>query len=274
MSNTRANTKFWIIAGVVLTGSVIGLAALWPVALSLARSESVQLTKEAAAAQGTEATTDYHLAVWLNPANQPAYLGLARTEIAADHTDEALQALDHAGEGSEAARLRVRIDLELGRYHDGAQAADTLAKATDRTEGDIVFTALAYGLDGRTADIKPLMPLVASPDALRRIQRAEAQHYALAAELYSSGLLNSSSALLAKEPAGYERNLLLARICYERHTPASLASAADLLTAANTLNPANLDARRLLVQIYQAQKNSSAADQQNILIAKLVAGRP
>jgi cytochrome c-type biogenesis protein CcmH/NrfG len=106
------------------------------------------------------------------------------------------------------------------------------------------------------------------------VQRDLAGKLTLAAELSSSGLLNSSSALLQSLPSSYQRNLMLARIYYTHHTPSQLGQAAALLNQAVTADPAALPARRLLAAVYADQGNQAAAVAQNRLIAQLVSGRP
>ncbi len=270
---TPSNVKFWVITGLALAGAAAGLASFWPRALAYARSESAQLTREAATAGRGEAQVDYRLATRLDPRNQAAFAGLARIQLAAGHSDEALSLLERAGEGSEVERLKVRTLIELGRYAPAAAAAGKLAVPGAQAD-DVVLATLADALAGRTTGIAALTPLLASPEALQRVQRVQAGNLPLAAELYATGLLESSSALLIKLPTSFERNLLLGRIYYARHTPSGLALAADFLSDAASLNPASLEVHQLLAAVYHDQNKFSEASRQDALVVKLEAGRP
>jgi len=73
-------------------------------------------------------------------------------------------------------------------------------------------------------------------------------------------------------PASYERNFLLARIGIAQNT--NPTAVIDQLTAANSLNPANIDARTLLAQMYRSQNQTSLADEQLALVHKLQIGQP
>jgi cytochrome c-type biogenesis protein CcmH/NrfG len=105
------------------------------------------------------------------------------------------------------------------------------------------------------------------------VKRAQSSKLTLAAELFASGLLNSSSTILQAEPGSYERNLLLARIHYARYTKTSLANAADLLKTAVSINPASIEARSLLAKVHRALEQENEAITQDAAVAKLKAGR-
>jgi thioredoxin-like negative regulator of GroEL len=273
MSHSQpSSTKFWIYAAVILLAGGGGLAALWPSIVRASHAESAQLVREAQQASGGEAETDYQLATWLDHGNTEAYAGLARAQVASGHAEAALDSLARAGEGSDVEQLKVRILLELGRTNEAANEATQLV-APGRSDADLLLAAMAYASAGRAVD-ESITSRLSSPEALQHARRADASAITLAAELYASGLLRSSSAILTKLPASYERNVLLARIGYDRHTPADLAKAVDLLTAAVTYNPVSLEARQLLANIYHDQNNPEAATRQEALIAKLRSAQP
>jgi thioredoxin-like negative regulator of GroEL len=251
----------------------MAMASLWPVTLQAARDRSAHLVTAGDKAKGPEAANDYLLATYLDPANHTAHIRLARTQIAAGQADLALVTLERAGQGSEVEQLKVRTLIEIGRPTDASNEASRLIEP-GRTEDDIVLAALAFGLAGRTADAQGLSARVTSPEAAGRIVRALAAPITLAAELYATGLQNSSSALLQKLPVSYERNYLLARINYGLYTKASLAKAAELLQVSVELNPASLEARELLAKVYRAQGEENAAIEQDAASGKLRSGRP
>jgi len=274
MSNLQpSDTKFGAIAIVAILASATGLAALWPLAVAVAHRESAALVGEANSAPAGEAATDYLLATRLDHHNTAAYANLARTQIAAGQPEAALASLQHAGQGSVVDELRVRTLLELGRSTDAAIAATPLT-APDRSQDDLLLAALAYDAAARPTDAAALMPRLTSPEAAEAATRAQSSDIGLAAELYATGLLHSSSAILVKTPTSYERNLLLGHICYSEHTRAALTEAVDYLTTANALNPANLEARTLLAKVYWELGNVTASQAQTALITKLQSNRP
>jgi thioredoxin-like negative regulator of GroEL len=266
-----ASAKFWTLAVVALLGSAAGLASLWPLGLAAARSQSSQLTVAGNRASGGEAATDYLLAAKLNPQNQAAYAGLARLQIAMGHPDDALASLHHAGNGSEVEQLKLRTLLELGRLNTAASAAGELT-TPGRSDADLLLAAEAFKLANKPDQAATLAPRLSSPDASRRLARIQADNVTFASELYASGLLKRSSALLAKLPASYNTHLLQARINLAQN--ANPAESISHLTAANALNPSNTEARGLLAQIYRSQNQPALAQQQDILIHQLQSGRP
>jgi hypothetical protein len=273
MKSLRPEPAFAALAAGTIVAGAMSLASLWPVTLQAARDQSAALVVAGDKAKGPEAANDYLLATYLDPANHQAHIRLARTQIAAGQADLALKTLERAGQGSEVEQLKVRTLIEIGRPGDAADEAVRLTEP-GRTEDDIVLASLAYGLAGRTADAQALSTRVTSPEALQRIARAQASLITLAAELYATGLQNSSSALLEKLPVSYERNYLLARIHYGLYTKASLARAAELLRVSIGINPASLESRDLLAKVLRAQGDANGAVEQDAAAAKLRSGRP
>jgi cytochrome c-type biogenesis protein CcmH/NrfG len=270
-------TNLFFLSCIVLLSAAGVLAATLPQAhasiQAAGRAQAAKLIGEAASASPPEAAVNYKIATWLDPSNQAGYLGLARIQIAAGNAETALKALERAGEGSEAASLRVRTLIELGRTTEAADRAATLA-AAGRPDADIILAAITYALAGRTGDILALIPLVASPEAAGRINRIAAGEMPLAGELYANGLPESSRSLLAKLPMSFERNLLLARLHYDQHTPESLVTATDLLKLAVALNPGNAEAHKFLAAVYTERKLPAEAATQSELAQKLTGGRP
>ncbi len=264
---------FFSFSGLILAASATALATTWPAAVGAAHAGASKLVGDAATASLPEAAVDYQLATWLDPSNQAAYLGIARTQIVTGHAETALTALERAGEGSEAAELRIRTLIELGRTSEAATRAATLG-ASGRSEADITLAALTYALAGRPADIAPLNALVSSPEALQHLARIVAGNVPLAGELYTAGLPESSRNLLLKLPVTFERNLLLGHIYYDQHTTADLSTATGYLTTALTLNPADIEAHKLLAAVYVDRNLPTDAANQNILVQKLLSGKP
>ncbi|HVQ43440.1 MAG TPA: hypothetical protein VMT30_00515 [Candidatus Saccharimonadia bacterium] len=261
------------LTGLLVIAVAIALAAAWPAVRTAAHAEADKLTREAAGVPIAEAAADYQLATLLDPANQSAYLGLARIQITAGHAEQALDTLDQAGKGSEASRLHVRTLLELGRATEATDYVEPLL-GTGHTDDGIILAALVYALGNQANQIPSLTPLVASPETATRLARIQAGNLPLASELYASGLTESSRVLLVQQPTSFERNLLLARILYNRHAPADLTTATDFLVEAIALNPSDLAAHQLLRSVYIDQNQIPAAESQQILIDRLQANKP
>jgi thioredoxin-like negative regulator of GroEL len=272
-SSPGSSIKFWIIAVLALGLGTTALAALWPLSLASAHRQSAALVTAGRSANGGEALTDFQLASWLDPANQAAYAGLAASQIRNGQPAQALANLARAGRGAQVSRLQVRTLIELGRNADAAAAASKLT-AAGADDSDLVLASLAFAQMGRTSDVSAILPRIGSPEALSRVKRAQSGKLTLAAELSSEGLLNSSSVILNSLPPTFERNLMLARIEYVRHTSADLTQAVSLLNQAISINPADRSSRRLLSDVYTEQGNFSAATHQTELTNQLQAGRP
>jgi hypothetical protein len=259
-------------AGILLAGAG-GLAALWPTAHAAARSQSAQLLADGTQAGGTEAANDFLLATYLDPANQAAQTKLAQMQLAQGRPDQALRTLSRAGQGSDVEQLKVRTLMELSQTNAAADEADVLA-APGRPDEDLVLAGLAYAVTGRDAQTRDLAARVGSVEASGRLARATASSVTLATELYASGLLNSSSVILERLAPSYERNTLYARILTDRGTKAGLNQAAKLLNQAVAMDPASIETRRALAEVYRELHHQDAATEQETAIAKLQAGRP
>lgn len=244
MSQSKVSTAAFIsLATLVVLASATALAYSWPYAQGAARGESSRLVGDAARAKPTEALADYQLAVWLDPASIKAKLGLAAAQIKASQAEAALVTLEGAGQGSEAADLRLRANIELGRTDPGSGLAALIGRQD-------------------------------SPEAVQALDRAEAGQLPLAVELYAAGLPESSSAILLKLPTSFERNLLLARINYDRHTLNSLVVATDNLSVAVALNPSDISAHRLYATVLAERGLNAESSHQTDLIRRLTFKRP
>ncbi len=244
MQESKAKTAaFLSLTTLVVLASGAALAFAWPYVLGAARAQSSVLVGEAASAPQAEALTNYQLAVWLDPASTQAKLGLAGAQIKAGQAAAAMKTLETAGQGSEAADLRLRADIELGRTDAAAGLAQLMARQS-------------------------------SPEAAQALRRAEADSLPLATELYAAGLPESSSAILRSLPVSFERNLLLGRINYDRHTTASLESAIGYLEVAVNINPSHLEARKLYAAALADTGHTDDSAKQQDLIKKLELGQP
>ncbi len=272
--SSRSNVGFWLAAGLI-TVSAAGLAAsAWPLVMATAHTQSDRLFEAGKTAQGSEAQLNFDLAVRLNPSNQPAALELARTQIAAGQSQQATRTLGRAGEGTEALRLRLKSQLELGRLNDAAASANKLATTVSTTNDDLVLAALTNILNANSERNQNLVGRITAPEAAGRVAAAQSDKITLARELYASGLLESSKRLLVKQPPSYERDYLLANIDYTQPTSDNLTSAEKHATTAVALNPVSQPARQLLIRILNASDKTEAAAKQQRLLAQLKSGRP
>jgi hypothetical protein len=275
MSNSRrSSAKFWILSSVVVIASGAALACLWPTVRAQAATTSVQFVKQAGDTDGGEAWSDYQLATWLNPGNKSAYLGLAASQLAGGRASAALSSLHGAGQGSTVLRLKVRALIETGKYTEAQSDAGKLVSLANPPQADLVLAALADSLKGDSSDIVAITPRLSSPEAAELVTRAKSGNLPLAAALYATGLLNSSSAILTKIPSSFESDLLLAKIDYQWGTPRDLNRAAGLLQTATLMDPSSPAPRQLLVTIYRDENKFTLADNQQALVNKLTTGQP
>jgi hypothetical protein len=231
-----------------------------------------QLVAKGDKAKGDTAISFYTLAASIDPGNHAAYLGLATVDYSLGQPANALAALAKAGQGTTVSELTVESRLELGQFNAAAQAAAPLTKI--HNDADLHLAALAYAAAGDTSQAQNLSTRISSPQAAQSASRASAGKLALAQELYVTGLLNASQAVLNSAPASYARNMLLARLMYQAHQKSQLATAANLVETAVFLNPASPTAHQLLAEIYRSQGLADKASQQDSLTQKLLAGQP
>lgn len=273
-SQHMADAGYLTFALVLVALAAAGSVALWPNVVAAAHGQAGELVASArTATDPREVRINYQLALALDPGNQAARLGLAQAQISTGQAEAALVTLEGAGGESAAARLRIRTLTELGRAGSATGAASDLAKATG-AEADAVLAGLVYAAAGQPGDIAPLMPLVASPEAVQSLARAEAGNLALATELYAHGLPNSAQRIALKQPVSFERNMLLARLAYDRHTAADLDAAAGYLKVAVIINPADAAAHQFLATIYTEQNLPIESQKQTDLATKILSGRP
>jgi hypothetical protein len=274
MDRPNANSAaFLSFTGLLIVATASGVAYGLPKLHELARRQSIQLSQAAIVAGPTEAETDFHLAAWLDHANEAASLGLARTQIASGQPEAALHTLSRAGQGSEATTLRLRTQLELGHNLAAAQSAASV-DIPSASEDTILLVALAYAQAGQSSSIQSLNASLSSPGALQRLARIETGQLPLAEELYVSGLPRSSSTLLKNLPTSFERNIVLAHIAIDSHTATELLPATDYLIEAVALNPASITGHQLLSRVYTDRGLTTEAAAQAALASKLQNGRP
>lgn len=270
---SNSNIKYLPITTAAILASAAVLAMAWPHVVAAAHAEAARLIEQAPQTGAAEATSFYRLASTLDPGNRESYLGLAKIQIATGQSEAALRSLKHAGEETETLRLRLKTLVELGNFSGASLLADALAQP-GASDADIILSGLAYALAERTGDIDALLSRVASPEAAQRLARAKAGNVTLAAELYASGLPNSSRTFAEKLPVSFKRNVLLGRISYAQNTRESLVAATGYFSSACTINPGDLSAHELLADVFAVRGMVAESSTQTILVQKIRSGRP
>jgi hypothetical protein len=222
---------------------------------------------------GDRALADYTLAASVDPSDQTAYLAIANTDFSLGESANTLKALQRAGQGIAVCELKVESNLQLGHFTAAADATGPLV-SPDSSDSNLHLAGLALAAANQTAAAQVLVPRITAIEAATSVQRATTDKMALAQELYVTGLLNASEAVLQPQPAGFERNVLLARILYRSNQKSDLALAANLLETAVYLNPSDISAHRLLAEIYKSEGQTSKASTQDSLISRLSFGQP
>ncbi len=257
--------KFWIIAGLTVVGAALLSATAWPAVPSAMRYESYRLSSIAAAAPAAQAQVDVTLATWLDPYNLAAQRQLAALDLTTGHDTEALAAVNHAGQGIDVTRLRLKAYLELGHTSSAAQAAYRLSTASGN-DSDQVLAAAALADAGHISDALSLTSAVTSPEAARRIAYAAGGNMPLAYVLAATGLLRSPQTILIKLPDSYQRDLLLATI---NDQLADYGSAQTFAADAAAIDPAAMAPHQLLAQLFKNAKNLSAFKTQQMLLSRI-----
>ena len=259
--NSNRSAGFWLLA-VATIGATAGLCvAAKPYAMAAAQAESRRLTQIGEQAGGAEAQLSFELAHMLSRHNQPAALDLAREQVAAGQYVAALDSLAWAGQGSEAAKLRLIAQLELGHTTAATVSAAQLS-ATAPTDDNLLLATLADTVTGQAAPAQALADRVSAPEARSRAVAALANPLTLGRELAASGLLNTAERILTRQPVSAPRELLLGDILSRRPTPERLALARRHYEAAIRLNPADPAARQALITTLTALGDTAAANQQ------------
>ena len=270
---SNSDIKYLPIVSAVVLVTAAAIAMTWPYTVAFAHTEAAKLIEQAPYSGAAEASSFYQLASILDAGNHASYVGLAQIQIATGQSSAALISLAYAGEGTAVLKLRLKTLMELRRYDEALNLADSLAKP-GASNADIVLSGLAYALAGRARYIDALITRVDSPEAVQRLTRAKAGNVLLATELYTSGLPNSSRALAETQPDTFERDLLLGRIAYAQNTNNSLIAATDYLRAAALINPSNQSTRELLAKIYTARGLFAEGSTQESLAQKIRSGQP
>jgi hypothetical protein len=267
-----ADWAFLTIGGLVILAAA-GLIALgWPLLRQAAHAQANRLVAEGKRVGGQEALLNYQLAGLLEPGNPAAALAVAQLEASGGHYNQALRSLEAAGEGIEAVRLRLRLQIELASLGIANSAGRLAAVAT--TDDDRLLVAMGYLVAGRPQDVPAVTAAMSAPKPLQRVQRASSSVTALGAELYAMQLVRASGRLLMKQPSSLTRDILLGHMAAAKRTPAAYAQARGYFEAALQHDITNTEARTGLIAALEALGNNQAAIQQIKLNGRLQTGRP
>lgn len=286
-----------------LCGLITVLAA--PRIGSYLRTESERLVSEARATETSDprkAAVRYQMAAFLRPGDNTILKSLADMYVRLDQPDSAiavLRRLPITEQGSAIVDLQFRsrqyeaalktinelinekitsavlisksrVLLELDRGAEACTATkDALTYEPDNLQAKehLAYCQLVVADEaGYQATISSL----GSSEAAGTIKTAHVYKLALARELYAQGLLSTSERVLnGLDDAVTERYVLMARIQIAYHNQ---AEAKELLVRATKLDPASVDARKLLQEVLLKQGDEVAADEQAKLIKALQTG--
>ena len=204
----------------------------------------------AQAGQGSrESLLDYQLANILDPHNVAAAAAVAQAHLASDPA-RALRICNRAGDSAALDAVYVKALLELGLRTDAANFSRRLV-VTRLTDDATLTVAFSFALTGQQSHIPALASRLSSPAALQRLQRIEAGNVALSDELAASGLLRSSSALLATLPDSAPRDIRLASLKSLSPYRVDQMEASKLYSAYLQAMPADIAARQNYANLWQ-----------------------
>lgn len=269
------------------------------------RTQSVRLAAEAKTAESTDphkAAVQYQMAAFLQPGDHRILRSLADMYVRLDQPDRAIAVLRQlplaeagkriaelqlaSGQAEEALKTlneminervtaevlvaKSRVLMELDR---GVEACATAKDATGYSMADSAVR-LQLGLcQIAQADESGYAATIASlgnSEAAKTLQSAHAYKLALARELYAVGLLRTSERILdSLDTSATERYILTGRIkLAQRH----LDKAKEQLVRATKLDPASVDAHKLLQEILIKLGDDVGASEQAKQIKSLQAG--
>ncbi len=295
----------------LITAAVLGLTALAailsaPAVGSYLNGQADRLVREAHTDETSNpqaAAIRYEMAAFLRPGDHTILKRLADMYVRLDQPDTAvaiLRRLPKSEEGNTIADLQLqsgqyqasldtlndllnvqitaerliaksRALLELDRGGEAVQAAKdatTYSLTNASAKQQLALCQLVTDDEaGYTATIATLRPL----EAAGALESARASKVALGRELYAQGLLRTSERVLnSTDSTATERYLLLAKIKLAQN---NLAEAKDQLVRATKLDPANIDAHKLLEEVLLKQDDQDAAGEQAKLIKSLQTGQ-
>lgn len=298
---------WYIIIGV---SALIALLIIVATPISNARAAKLVAQAQTRLSQGdtTQAIADFQVATILAPANHNYKQLLASAYLKANRPNDAARELKtlpigesgmqivtiyrQSGQLKQAGKVledvlqanksqaaliaKSELELEQGRGDSAIIAARTaLAIDTHNPEAQVQL-GLCYAVNNMTVRLNDLIGSVTSPRALHTLKQAKQGKPALAYQLYSSGLIRSSRAILINQPQlMVPDQVLLGRInlILAPNDPPKLKEAETALAKAAQTDPANLESHKLLREVYLRQQNTAAALHQADLINQLETGK-
>ena len=221
----------------------------------------------------------YQVADLLAPHDQAVLSKLAGAEIRSQDDAAALAAANRAikhGAGSTGYVLKSQALLELNRNSEATTAAEAAARSAGADQAAQLQLGLCYAVSSDEAKLSQTIALLSASEAARTLESVEHNHFALAQELYLSGLLNSSGRILDKyQVESSDYYLLKARIGLQlgQDDKQSLGAARDWLARAIAISPERVDLRQLLQSIDNKLGDNAAAAEQGSKIQALQAGK-
>jgi thioredoxin-like negative regulator of GroEL len=291
-------------AALALVGLVAVLAA--PAIGSHLNTQADRLVHEAMAAEGGNpqaAAIRYEMAAFVRPGDHTILNRLADMYIRLDQPDTAiavLRRLPKMEAGDRIADLQLRsgqyqkaLDtltdllstqassnrlvakshalLELDRGAEALQAAKdatAYALSDSAAKRNLVLCQLVAGDE---AGYQAAVASLGAAEPAGAIQSAHASQIALGRELYALGLLRTSERVLnSTDSTATERYVLVAKIKLVLN---NLPEAKDQLVRATKLDPANIDAHKLLEEVLLKQNDEAGANEQAKLVKSLQTGQ-
>jgi hypothetical protein len=128
----------------------------------------------------------------------------------------------------------------------------------------------------KSDEARQTITALGSREPARRLTAATSNQFALAQELYASGLLRSSQRILAAHPAENSQYFLLkAHLILElgQGSRGSLGEGSKLLLKGIALSPERTELRKLAQTVYEKLGDKAGADEQGSKIEALESGR-
>jgi len=238
------------------------------------------------AMQRGDAQTDVnHALVWYKVAatflpHDPTVLDkLAAADIKTNHPADALRAAKRAAgpeDGTQALILESQALMELGETNAGCEIAQTAVQSSTDNQDAGLQLGLCYAAVGDNSKLGQTISLLGSSEAAGTLQSVQHNSFALAQELYVTGLLSSSQRILqSSQIQNSDSYLLQTRITLQlgNDSQKSLQDSRGLLEKGIAISPERIDLRQLLQSVDTKLGNTSDANEQGSKIQALQNGK-
>ncbi len=177
---------------------------------------------------------------------------------------------------TQSLNLLVRADLEQGSVAAAIGPAESAHRLEPADTDTTLLLGAAYALDHRNSSLIKLIAAQKSSQTAQALSSLKASDIVQAQELYVLGLLRSSQRVaVAVHLPSSQRSILLANLIMDL-TPGRAGAIAATPYAKNAvaLDPTNQTAQKLYISVSRKTGDSTTANQQAALLARLQTGRP